>query len=79
MLSAQTDTLSRIESRLAKNHIFYASLSDGNEVSAMAFVSGHGGEEVVRKVSTETGSPVIRLFIIAVCRTTVFCNNWPKK
>ncbi|KAH9991978.1 hypothetical protein BJV74DRAFT_407332 [Russula compacta] len=48
ILSTHTDALSRIESRLAKNHGFYAAVSDGNEDSATTFVSSHGGEEVVR-------------------------------
>ncbi|KAH9994636.1 hypothetical protein BJV77DRAFT_1066635 [Russula vinacea] len=48
MLSAHTDTLSRIESRLAKDHEFYAAVSDASEDSAATFVSSHGGVEKVR-------------------------------
>lgn len=51
MLSAHTDTLSRIESRLAKDHEFYAAVSDASEDSAATFVSSHGGVEKVRTVS----------------------------
>jgi hypothetical protein len=48
MLSTHTDTLSRIESRLAKDHEFYAAVSDTSEDSAATFVSSHGGVEKVR-------------------------------
>jgi hypothetical protein len=52
-LNTQADTLSRIEASLAKNRTFYAAIRDGNEDSAITFVSSHGGEEAVRRVSAE--------------------------
>lgn len=51
MLSTQTDTLSRIESRLAKSLEFYAAVSDESEDNASTFVASHGGVEAVEKVS----------------------------
>jgi hypothetical protein len=53
VLSTHTEALRRIEARLATNHKFYATVSDGTEDSASAFVSSHGGEEAVRMVSAE--------------------------
>jgi flagellar basal body-associated protein FliL len=53
MLSTQSDTLKRIESRLAKNRQFYAAVSDESEDNATAFVSSHGGADVVRMVSPQ--------------------------
>ncbi|KAI0251008.1 hypothetical protein BJV78DRAFT_1213669 [Lactifluus subvellereus] len=48
VLASHTDTLARIESRLAKNRAFYAGVNDGDEDNAITFVSNHGGEEVVQ-------------------------------
>jgi hypothetical protein len=55
MLRTHTDALSRIEARLAKSREFYAAVSDESEDSATAFVSSHGGVEVVRMVSVGFG------------------------
>jgi hypothetical protein len=52
-LSTQANALSRIEASLAKNRAFYATIRDGNEDSARTFVSSHGGEEAVQRVSAE--------------------------
>ena len=56
MLSTQSDSLARIETRLVTNREFYADINDEDEDSATSFVSSHGGEEVVRKVSVEVGA-----------------------
>jgi hypothetical protein len=76
MLSTHTDTLSRIESRLAKDHEFYAAVSDTSEDSAATFVSSHGGVEKVRMVSAGLRTLSIPCFIVAVFRATNFWNNW---
>jgi hypothetical protein len=64
MLSTHTDTLSRIESRLAKSREFYAGVSDESEDSATAFVSSHGGVEAVRMVSAGLEFLSITIFIL---------------
>lgn len=51
MLSTHSDTLARIESRMAKSREFYAAVSDESEDSASTYVSSHGGVEIVRMVS----------------------------
>lgn len=35
------------------NRAFYATIRDGDEDSARTFVSSHGGEEAVQRVSAE--------------------------
>lgn len=78
MLGTQADTLKRIEARLAKSHEFYAALSDENEDRATAFVTSHGGVEVVQMVSATLVIFSIAFRLIAGFRTTVFWNNWPQ-
>ncbi len=75
MLSTQSDTLKRIESRLAKNRQFYAAVSDESEDNATTFVSSHGGAEVVRMVSPQGWGFSRSLLSYYGFRTTVFWNN----
>jgi len=75
MLGTQADTLNRIESRLTKSLEFYAAVSDENEDRATAFVTSHGGAEVVQMVSARLVILSIPFRLIAGFRTTVFWNN----
>jgi hypothetical protein len=79
MLGTQADTLKRIESRLAKNREFYTAVSDENEERATAFVTSHGGVEVVQMVRVGLVILSIPFRLIAGFRTTVFWNNWPQQ
>jgi hypothetical protein len=79
MLSAQTDTLSRIESRLAKSLEFYATISDESEDSASTFVSSHGGVQAVEKVSVACEFLLIPFLIIVGFRATTFWKSWLKQ
>lgn len=76
MLRTQADTLKRIESKLAGNREFYAAVSDENEDRATAFVTSHGGVEVVQMVSAGLVILSIPFHLIAGFRMTVFWNNW---
>lgn len=72
MLTTHTDTLSRIESRLAKSREFYAAVNDESEDNASTFVSRHGGVEAVQMVCAVFEFLSISLFIIAGFRATIF-------
>ena len=79
MLGTQADVLKRIESRLDKNREFYAAVSDENEDRAVAFVTSHGGPEVVQMVSAGLVILSIPFRLIAGFRTIIFWNNWPRQ
>jgi hypothetical protein len=79
MLGTQADILKRIESRLTESREFYAAVSDENEDRATAFVTSHGGPEVVQMVSALSVIVSILFRLIARFRTTVFWNNWPRQ
>jgi hypothetical protein len=70
MLSTQTDTLSRIESRLAKSLEFYAAVSDESEDNASTFVASHGGVEAVEKVSAAFLFSILFIIIVGFRATT---------
>jgi hypothetical protein len=78
MLGTQADTLKRIESRLAKSREFYAAVSDENEDRATAFVTSHGGVEVVQMVSSKLVILSTPFRLIAGFRMTIFWNNLPQ-
>jgi hypothetical protein len=79
MLGTQADILKRIESRLAKSREFYAGVSDEDEDRATAFVTSHGGAEVVQMVSARLVILSIHFHLISGFRMTVFWNNWPQQ
>jgi hypothetical protein len=49
-----SEALAQIESRLAENRAFYATVRDANEEIAEAFMSNQGGEASARLVSSNS-------------------------
>ena len=62
-----TAALAQIESRLAENRAFYATIRDANEEIAEAFLSNQGGQASARLVSSNS---LPRVFLIVRRFTT---------
>jgi hypothetical protein len=63
------DALAKIESRLAPNRTFYAAIHDANEEIARTFLSNHGGESAVQKVSWDVKVLLSHLLMVSRSRT----------